>query len=296
MASSLIRIGGAKRPHTQDEPAHDQLEADGEQSTAYIDNRLSTIEEVDENEPIEEVDENEPIEEVDENEPPPSQPPAPKRIRGAPKIYYFMGSFDSQELAKQRLDADGNKWSKRTKDRTLDGDKQFYACTTAHGAKCPTRAYTLVCADSCKCLVFISADVHQHQVDESSRTTGLSQAAKDEVDNLFACGVRKPQLILNNLSDRVTQRPKISQLNGYLSRKRKMLQQQQACNEPVPSGDKVSAADQLDDDVVMRHQNGCSAHCGYHVVVPKKEPEPVKCGAAKKGPGRPKKQQPLIRS
>ena len=194
-ARPLIRTAATRRARPIQ--ADSESESDTDVLAPYVERRIPTQEQNEENEPPR------------------------KKTRGAPKTYVFKGSFDNIELAKDSLLSDGTKWGKRNATDTQEGRKQFYVCVTTHGAKCPCRAYLLMSADSTKVLVFVTDDQHQHETEDSE--VGIRKKTKEEIDSLYSNGVKKPQLILNCLMNRMIQQPKKTQLVNYLAQKRKKL-------------------------------------------------------------------------
>ena len=138
-----------------------------------------------------------------------------KRRRGKNKVYSFIESFDSLDLAQSFLKDHEYQWNYFKKNPSTEGNKIVYHCSNK---SCEVKAYVLCHNDSLKASLFVSDDEHQH----TNMVHGLSEDIKNEIEKLYRAGVKRPNAIISSL-DKEKQNFSKKQLENFLVRHKKKI-------------------------------------------------------------------------
>uniref|UniRef100_A0A914WTS7 MULE transposase domain-containing protein n=1 Tax=Plectus sambesii TaxID=2011161 RepID=A0A914WTS7_9BILA len=143
-------------------------------------------------------------------------------LRGKGRTYETIGKFSNANEADDFLKSEGG-WTLKSRNETSEGRKDFYTCKFNRrqlNRERPTaRCLASVCLhfadDSLNVTLLSNGALYMHDGLPTDR--GLSDEQKESVGDIFASGIQRPKLVLNELRRRGIPEPKITRLKAYLT-------------------------------------------------------------------------------
>uniref|UniRef100_A0A914WUV5 MULE transposase domain-containing protein n=1 Tax=Plectus sambesii TaxID=2011161 RepID=A0A914WUV5_9BILA len=143
-------------------------------------------------------------------------------LRGKGHTYKTIGKFSNANEADDFMKSEGG-WTLKSRNETSEGRKDLYTWKfnrrQLNGVRPMARCMALVCLhyadDSLNVTLLSNGASRMH--DGMPVDRGLSAEQKEAVDDIFASGIQRPKLVLNELRRRGIPEPKLTRLKAYLA-------------------------------------------------------------------------------
>ncbi|CAK9297415.1 unnamed protein product [Gordionus sp. m RMFG-2023] len=138
-----------------------------------------------------------------------------QRRRGRGLKYKRIKTFSNLDEVKINS-YDGYSWTVFSVDRTDEGTKKYYRCSTQRGSKCPARIFLLFHSSNFEITLFQAEFEHNHTV--IGKQSGLAGDMKKLIRSLYEEGYKTASQCLRKLEDmNVNNLPLLKQVNSYVA-------------------------------------------------------------------------------